>query len=147
MAAQGRKTVGIKSVQKPITVEKGEKPLSEAIVDSYKVDERERRKEIFALEESKRVNLTKKGAGACFDNAGAYRKQAFLELPSLGDSKELLASSHRVLQLRNPKEDIQVETRESTSAILKGEQKAENTTIGGWMNPLALTIKNSRTFY
>lgn len=128
-AVQGRKTVGIKSDQKPIPVEKGKKPSSEAIVDSYKVDERERRKEIFA----ERVNLTKEAAGACFDNTGAYRKQAFLELPSLGDSKELSASNHGVLQPRKPKEDKQVETLESNLAILKGEKKAEDITIGGWM--------------
>ena len=127
-AVQGRKTVGIKSDQKPIPVEKGKKPSSEAI-DSYKVDERERRKEIFA----ERVNLTKEAAGACFDNTGAYRKQAFLELPSLGDSKELSASNHGVLQPKKPKEDKQVETLESNLAILKGEKKAEDITIGGWM--------------
>lgn len=146
-AVQGRKTVGIKSVQKPIPVEKREKPPSEAIVDSYKVDERERRKKIFAVEGSERVNLTKEAAGACFDNTGACRKQAFLELPSLGDSKELSASNHGVLQLRKPKEDKQVETLESIPAILKGEQKVEDITTGGWMNLLTLTIKNSRTFY
>ena len=128
-AVQGRKTVGIKSDQKPIPVEKGKKPSSEAIVDSYKVDERERRKEIFA----ERVNLTKEAAGACFDNTGAYRKQAFLELPSLGDSKELSASNHGVLQARKLKEDKQVEILESIPAILKGEKKAEDITIGGWM--------------
>lgn len=132
-AVQGRKTVGIKSDQKPIPVEKGEKPSSEAIVDSYKVDEQEKRKEIFALEETERVNLTKEAAGACFDNTGAYRKQAFLELPSIGDSKELSASNHGVLQPRKPKEDKQVETLESNLAILKGEKKAEDITIGGWM--------------
>ena len=128
-AVQGRKTVGIKSDQKPIPVEKGKKPSSEAIVDSYKVDERERRKEIFA----ERANLTKEAAGACFDNTGAYRKQAFLELPSLGDSKELSASNHGVLQPRKPKEDKQVKILESIPAILKGEKKAEDITIGGWM--------------
>ena len=93
------------------------------------MDERERRKEIFA----ERVNLTKEAAGACFDNTGAYRKQAFLELPSLGDSKELSASNHGVLQPRKLKEDKQVEILESIPAILKGEKKAEDITIGGWM--------------
>ena len=60
--------------------------------------------------DGKRVNLSKEEAGVCFDNMSAYRKQTFLELPLLGESKELLASSHWDLQSRKPKEDKQVET-------------------------------------
>ena len=110
----------------------GEKPQSEAMVDSHKVDEREN-----ALEESKGANCTNEEAYACFDNTGTNRKQASLEFTSLVDSKELSASSPGVLQPRRPrkpKEDKQVE---STAVILKGEQKAEDITIGGLMNSFA----------
>ena len=104
----------MESFQKPIPVENGEKPQSEAMVDSHKMDEREN-----APAGRKGANCTNDEAYACFDNTGANRKQASLELPS-----------------RKPKQDIQVETLESTSAILKGEKKAEDITIGGCMNPL-----------
>ena len=65
---------------------------------------------VMATLDGKRVNLSKEEAGVCFDNMSAYRKQTFLELPLLGDSKELLASSHGDLQSRKPMEDKQVET-------------------------------------